>query len=203
MLIRLRGKLLEKNYGKVVVETGGGLGLLLLTPLTTSLALPEVGTEVILQTRLIMREESMELFGFLTLEERESFDILISVSRIGPRLALTIISALGPKELGTALLNQDLHKLSSIKGIGAKTAERILVELKDKATRLISVADATGQGPEASGSPTAVHEATLALQSLGYTRVEAERTIKVALKKTGADQSVETLIREALKTLNT
>jgi Holliday junction DNA helicase RuvA len=204
MLQRLRGKLIEKDYTKILVETGGGLGLRVLTPLSTALSLPDLGTEVILHTRLILREESVELFGFLTKLERESFDVLTSVSRIGPRLAITIISALEPIELAEALMNQDISKLSSIKGIGTKTAERIMVELKDKAGRLMNL-ERDGVDDSSAGhvpkSVTVTYEASLALQSLGYSKAESDRAIKSISQKVGKDATIEELIREALKAL--
>jgi Holliday junction DNA helicase RuvA len=205
MLERLRGRLLEKNYNTILVETGGGLGLKLLAPLTTALCLPDVGAELVLHTRLILREESVELFGFLTRLERESFDVLTSVSRIGPRLALTIISALEPGELASALANQDLARLAAIKGIGAKTAERILVELKDKAQRLWSLQEGSDGSPIPAIPPdkaSNASEAALALQSLGYSRQEAEKAIKYISSKITPDASVETLVREALKAIS-
>jgi Holliday junction DNA helicase RuvA len=206
MLDRLRGKLIEKNYTKILVETGGGLGLRLLTPLSTALSLPAEGAEVTLHTRLILRQESVELFGFLTKLERESFDVLTSVSRIGPRLALTIISAMGPGELELALTNQDISRLSSIKGIGTKTAERILVELKDKTSRLRDLQAGEGGGHRPQGAPgpaTALGEAAMALQSMGFSKAEAEKALKAVIAKSGPDQGIETLIREALKALGT
>ncbi|MDR1165854.1 MAG: Holliday junction branch migration protein RuvA [Deltaproteobacteria bacterium] len=203
MIDRLRGKLLAKDFGRVVVETGGGLGLFLKTPLSTSLALPEIGKEVSLFTRLVLREESIELFGFLTNLEKESFDILTSVTRIGPRLALTIISAIGPAELAQALATQDIAKLSAIKGIGLKTAERLMVELKDKAQRLSDLAETLPGGPalqaQGENAKTLRDEASQALQSLGYTRAEADKAVKSAAAKDKALDSVENLIREALK----
>jgi Holliday junction DNA helicase RuvA len=201
MLERLRGLLLEKNYGSALVETKGGLGLRLLLPLTSSLPLPDPGTEVVLHTRLVLRQESVELFGFLTRLERESFDVLTSVSRIGPKLALTIISALGPGELAQALSGQDLARLSAIKGIGAKTAERILVELRDKAGRLWEIQEAEGGGPrpaaEGPKAVTAAGEASLALQSLGYSKAEAEKALRQVAAGSGPGAGLETLIRES------
>jgi Holliday junction DNA helicase RuvA len=202
MLERLRGKLIEKNFNKIVVETGGGLGLALMAPLSTTLALPQLGTEVILETRLVLREESVELFGFLTKAERESFDILTSVSRIGPRLAITIISAIEPKDLAQALVNQDLDRLSAIKGIGKKTAERILVELKDKAKRLADVEPAAMGGESLTGSLTPYSEVLSALRNLGYTQAEANSAVSKASKELGTDASLEDLLRDSLKRLS-
>lgn len=207
MLERLKGKLISKTYNKIIVETGGGLGLSLHVPLTTSLNLPSPEETIILETRLVLKTESVELYGFLTKLERESFDILTSVSRIGPKLALTIISAMEPKDLGRVLMNQDLRRLAAIKGIGTKTAERILVELKDKAKKLLD-AGATAPGSKddlPSGSnvePNVYSEAAGALQTLGYSYVEADKVLRGIVSSCSPDSTAEDLIREALKSLN-
>jgi Holliday junction DNA helicase RuvA len=199
---RLRGKLLEKSAGRVVVEVGG-LGLSLQTPLTTFLSLPNPPSEVTLMVRLIIREESWDMYGFLTPLEKDSFDILTSVTRVGPKLALTIISSMKPGELGQALISQDLAKLASIKGIGLKTAERLIVELKDKAGKLASMSAAPGE-PSQTLSPQAAEreEAINALIYLGYTKTEAEKAANIALKKLFPESDLETIIREALKSLS-
>jgi Holliday junction DNA helicase RuvA len=205
---RVRGKLLEKTAGKLVVEVGG-LGLMLRTSMSTYLALPEPPSEASLFVRMVIREESWELFAFLTRLEREGFDILTSVSRVGPRLALTVLSALEPMELGRAILSQDLTRLSAIKGIGQKTAERLLVELKDKASRLVSLAE-ENQASGGEGGPSAGdfsrfsdrEEASLALQSLGYTKAESEKALKSIAPPPGQSPDLGFLIREALKRLS-
>jgi Holliday junction DNA helicase RuvA len=199
MLDRIKGSLLEKTAGRLVVDVGG-LGLSLLTPLTTFIALPEPPETVVLLTRLIIREESWELFAFLTRLERETFDILTSVSRVGPKLALTVISAMEPKELAQVLINQDLPKLASIKGIGLKTAERLIVELKDKAQKLAGLFElpTDAQGP-ATGSKK--EEVVQVLTNLGYTRIEAEKAYRTAVAELGPEAEMSDLVRAALKTL--
>ncbi|MDR0622511.1 MAG: Holliday junction branch migration protein RuvA [Deltaproteobacteria bacterium] len=197
MIERVRGKLLEKSSGRVVVEVGG-LGLSLLTPLTTFAALPQTGEEVTLMTRLIIKEESWALFGFQSPLERETFDILTSVSRIGPKLALTVISAMEPDELAQALMTQDLPKIAAIKGIGQKTAERLIVELKDKAQKLAGL---MGQQP---GLPATSkrEEIVQALINLGYTRLEAEKGLRAASTALGPEAELGQMVREALKSLS-
>ncbi|MDR1395498.1 MAG: Holliday junction branch migration protein RuvA, partial [Deltaproteobacteria bacterium] len=125
MLDHLKGKITAKKAGQTVIEVNG-FGFLVRMAIGAFLTLPEPPGEVTILTRLIIREESWELFGFLSEAEREAFDILTSVSRVGPRLALTVLSSLTPGELARILVSQDLTALSSIKGIGAKTARRIL-----------------------------------------------------------------------------
>lgn len=208
MITHIRGKLLSKKPGRVVVEAGG-LGYELSVPLNTFLALPDPPTEVALHTRLFIREESWDLFGFLTALERESFSALTSVNRIGPKLALTIVSALEPGELARALMTRDLGSISRIKGIGTKTAERLMVELKDKAPRLAALAglkpeelkvetfSASGAGADFEAEED---EAVSALINLGYTAAEARKAVRMA--RSEADSSdLGVVLRLALKNL--
>ncbi len=176
--------------------------------MSTFISLPEPPAETALFTRLFIREESWDLFGFLTTLERESFSALTSVNRIGPKLALTIISALEPGELAKALMTRDLGALAGIKGIGAKTAERLMVELKDKAPKLAALAGldsrqmaappASGQGPIPAPEDD---EAVLALISLGYTEAESRQAARLALEESGPEAELGTVLRLALKIL--
>jgi Holliday junction DNA helicase RuvA len=205
MIDRLKGKLLEKSAGRVVVEVAGGIGLSLQTPLSTFLSLPTPPSDITLMVRLVIREESWDLFGFSTKLERDSFDILTSVSRIGPKLALTIISAIEPQQLAQALITQDLAKLSAIKGIGVKTAERLIVELKDKAVKLSGLSGSTEPGGPSPQGPQILQvkeEAIMALINLGYSRAEAEKAIRVSLSKLGSDPELGELVRQALQSLS-
>ena len=202
MIDRISCKLLEKNAGRVVVAVGG-FGLSLQTPMTTFLSLPSPPCDIELMTRLVIREESWDLFGFLTKLERESFDILTSVTRVGPKLALTIISAMEPVELGRALMTQDLARLARIKGIGTKTAERLIVELKDKATRLTGLVPGAFEPSGRPGAPPSDRdEAVMALINLGYSRAEAEKAVRLALSKLGPDTDLGSIVKESLKNLS-
>jgi Holliday junction DNA helicase RuvA len=196
MLNHLEGTLFEKKAGQIVI-TVQGFGLSVRLAMPAYLALPEPPAKVTILTRLIMREESWEIFGFLTPAEREAFDILTSVSRVGPRLALTVLSSLDPGELAKILINQDLASLSSIKGIGGKTAERLLVELKEKAIKLAAM---TGGETAAGPKSVAMDEAIQALCSLDYTRAEAEKAVRGLNLDPQSD--LGTIIKEALKVLN-
>jgi Holliday junction DNA helicase RuvA len=209
MITHIRGRLVSKKPGAAVVEAGG-LGYELAVPLNTFLALPEPPAEVFLYTRLFIREESWDLFGFLTTLERETFSALTSVNRIGPKLALTIISALEPGELARALMTRDLGVLAGIKGIGTKTAERLLVELKDKAPKLAALAGLnTGElaaaAPGSLPSPAAEDdEAALALMNLGYTPAEAAKAARLARQEIGdAQADLGNVLRVALKLFTT
>lgn len=206
MITHIRGRLVSKKPGQAIVEAGG-LGYELAVPLSTFLALPEPPAETVLFTRLVIREESWDLYGFLTDLERESFLALTSVNRIGPKLALTIISALEPGELARALMTRDLSALAGIKGIGAKTAERLMVELKDKAPRLAALAGlepaelktlATA-GPVSDGLEE--DEALSALINLGYTQAESAKAVRQARSETGPEADLGVVLRLALKAL--
>ena len=209
MITHLRGQLISKTPGKIVIEAGG-LGYELSVSLNAFLALPEVPAEVFMYTRLFIREEAWDLYGFITPLERESFLALTSVNRIGPKLALTIVSALEPGDLARALMTKDLGTIASIKGIGAKTAERLMVELKDKAPKLAAMAGlSAGNIKEATKAGAAVgqefwgeeDDAVSALVNLGYTPAEARKAVDAARQEVGEDSSLSIILPLALKNL--
>lgn len=205
MITHLRGQLISKKPGAVVLEAGG-LGYELAVPLSTFLALPEPPAEVFLHTRLFIREESWDLFGFLTVLERESFLALTSVNRVGPKLALTIISAIEPGDLARALMTRDLGALAAIKGIGAKTAERLMLELKDRAPKLAALAGISAEelraapAALASGAAGPEDEAVSALVNLGYSGAEAEKAAQKA-RRENPEADLGAVLRLALKIL--
>jgi Holliday junction DNA helicase RuvA len=170
----------SKKPGSAVVEAGG-LGYELGMSLNSYLDLPEPPAEVFLFTRLFIREESWDLFGFVNHLEREAFKALTSVSRVGPKLALTILSALSPEELARALMSRDLARLSAIKGLGAKTAERLLVELKDQAPKLAALCGLSATGPAEDD------EVVSGLMNLGYTEAEARKAAQAARREAESD----------------
>ncbi|MDR0548909.1 MAG: Holliday junction branch migration protein RuvA [Deltaproteobacteria bacterium] len=198
MLESIRGRILEKRAGQAVIETFG-LGLKIRLAIPAFLALPEPPGEAFILTRLIIREESWDIFGFITPAEREAFDILTSVTRVGPRLALSILSSLEPRELAQILLSQDLPSLSRVKGIGLKTAERLLVELRDKAPKLAAMAGELGEIKTEKRSQV-LDDALQALVNLGYTRAESEKAIRSLKLDPEADLGV--VLKNALKALN-
>ena len=197
MITHLRGRLVSKKPGQAVVEAGG-LGYELTMSLNAYLALPEPPAEVFLFTRLFIREEYWDLFGFLNSMERSAFMALTSVSRVGPKLALTILSALSPEELAQALMNRDLVRFASIKGLGTKTAERLLVELKDQAPKLAALCGLLAKGGPASGP--AEDEAASALLNLGYTEAEARQGLQVA-RREAPEAGLAEILKLALKRL--
>lgn len=174
----------------------GGVGYDVVIPLGTFAALPAVGEPVTLLVHTHVREDSLQLFGFASEPERQLFEKLISVSGIGPRVALTVLSGLPPGELATAIAAQDTRRLSSIPGIGKKLAERLGVELKDKMGDLGKAARASGAAPFTSAAEDAVG----ALLNLGYKPAQAEAAVAVASKSVGPDD-LNGLIQAALRSL--
>jgi Holliday junction DNA helicase RuvA len=195
MIARLTGKLAVKNPGEVVLDVGG-VGYQVFIPLSTFYELPERGEVLSLQIYTLVRDETIELYGFLTLQEKDLFKLLLGVSKIGPKLANSILSGISAEELKTAIVTGNILKLNAIPGIGRKTAERLILELKDK----IPKAHVTEQ--EAAALPgELVDDALSALLNLGYKRAIAENAVKRALNEAGRDKSLEEIIRLALKYL--
>lgn len=202
MIAHLRGVLVEKSLDLVVVDVGG-VGYQVTVSMQTLAELPAVGSEVRLKTHLQVREDAHVLFGFAGDLERQVFELCISVSGIGPKLAMAILSALRPEALAEAVLQRDLVKLSRTPGIGKKTAERLVVELRDKFEKLglgRGGASTTAAAPRPSGVTATV---VSALTNLGYRATEAERAADEAVKRLGAASgvSLETIVKEALRVL--
>ena len=195
MIARLTGKLAVKNPGEIVLDVSG-VGYQVFIPLSTFYELPERGEGLSLQIYTMVRDDAIELYGFLTLQEKELFKLLLGVSKIGPKLANSILSGISVEELKTAIVTGNILKLNGIPGIGKKTAERLILELKDK----IPKAYVTEQ--EAAALPGELFEDALStLLNLGYKRVMAEQAVKRALNEAGRDKNLEEIIRLALKYL--
>ena len=192
MIYRLRGTLVEKDTEGVVVDVGG-VGYRASCSLATLRALPSVGEECVVHTRMVVREDAMLLFGFSGKEERSAFDLLTAVSKVGPKLALAVLSAMTPQEISEAVARGDVVKLSSVPGLGRKTAERLVLELKGKDLAVFAPGEAAVAGNGGGGGP--FMEARDALAALGYRIEEAER----ALGEVPPQSSVEGYIKEALR----
>jgi holliday junction DNA helicase RuvA len=188
----LTGKIVSKSPTRVVLETGG-VGYELFVPLSTSEAL-SVGQETKVYAHLHVREDQMKLFGFATEPERAVFRCLIDISGIGPAIAITILSNVPMEEFIRAILAGDVARLKRIKGIGDKTAQRLVLEMKPSASELSAMVSSAGR-PE----PRAFEEARLALVSLGYTRAQAENAVRRAMQEFKTEPETETLIKSALK----
>lgn len=198
MISRIRGKLVQKEIGRAEIQTAGGVTYELAIPATVYEVLPKVGEEIELYAALIGREDGLELFGFRGELERKLFLRLKSASGIGPRLALTLLSAMSATQLVEAIRGRDLGRLQTVNGVGKKKAERIAVELADKLEDM-AVAMAVEAEPEAA----TVESVVAALTALGYTRVEAESAARNVLRRHDGDEGdVEALVREALAGLS-
>ena len=194
----LSGTVAEKAPTWVVLDVGG-IGFELTVPISTSQKLPAVGKEAKLLTHFVVREDAQLLFGFLTKEEHSLFKLLISVTGIGPKMAVTILSGLGMAELKRAIVDGSVATLTSISGIGRKTAERLVIELREKVA--VESMASGAHGLEVIQKETAlVEDSTQALVSLGYNKQNAKTAVQKAIahaKKT--DWTAETLVRESLK----
>ena len=193
MIAHIDGTLLEKQPTRFVVEVGG-IGLEILVPLTTSQAIGEVGAQVSLHTVLVVREDSLTLYGFGTPEQRSMFLKLTGVSGIGPKIALGALSGPPLEELVAALRDQDLGTLTRLPGIGKKTAARMSLELRDSLTEF------EGEAPVGAATQ-AQADAIDALTSLGYTRGAAVDAVKNGVKRDGGELDVGDLLRSALTRL--
>ena len=198
MISFLEGKLVESLPTQVTVDVNG-VGYEVLIPLSSFDKLPSPGNSVKLLTHLAVREDAHVLYGFMTSSEREMFRLLINnVSGIGPKIALNVLSGMNVMALRGAVANGDVKALSQISGVGKKTAERIVVELKDK----IGAAGAWEAASAARGlsaSDQKLNDAVLALIALGFKQVEAHESIRGALSLLGEKATVEDLVRACLK----
>jgi Holliday junction DNA helicase RuvA len=196
----LHGRLRSKDAGQLIVDVGG-VGWLVVAPTSTYLELPPVGEEVELFVSTQVREESISLYGFRERAEREIFERLQTVSGVGPRTALAALSALGPAELTSAIRQGDTRRLSTVPGIGKKTAERIVIDLHDRleGVAIPAVAPAAGRAAGA-----AVGDVTSALVNLGYPERQAAHAIADALQEAGkgARPGFDDLLRAALQRLS-
>ncbi len=196
MIAYITGKLVEKSPASVVIDKGG-VGIQLLIPLSTFEKLPETTHEIRLETFLYVREDALVLYGFTGANERELFLQLLTVSGIGPKLALTILSGIKIADFYQYVAKGDEVSLTRVKGLGKKTAQRLMLDLKDFATQKAAQADSNPLSPR---DPNAgiYDEALLALLSLGYTRSEAEKSISKAVSASSGAVTVEELVRIAL-----
>lgn len=189
MIALLTGTLALKEADRVVVKTASGVGYECFVPTRSLASLPPTGQTVELHTHLAVREDALTLFGFVTAEERRVFQRLITASGVGPKLALAMLSQLSAERIVRAIREHDLAALSSVSGVGKKTAERVVLELKDKTDDLKG--EARGERREASDA------ATRALVKLGYSAAEADDAVRRVLAKDGARETAE-LVKTAL-----
>ncbi|MGI9035484.1 MAG: Holliday junction branch migration protein RuvA [Pyrinomonadaceae bacterium] len=202
MIAYLSGKLLEKQATSVIVDVQG-VGYEVTIPLSTFYEIGEPESDIQLRIYTHVREDALQLYGFKTERERELFTLLISVSGIGAKSAISMLSAMNADEFILAVRTDNLARLTSIPGIGKKTAERMLIELRDKISK---VSAGSGVATSAAGIKTAISEdaiyedALSALMNLGYQRMAAEKSLKQAVQD-GTEMSVQKLLRKSLQLL--
>ncbi len=195
MIAFLRGQLVDKQPARVLLDVGG-VGYEVFVPLSTFDRLPAVGEPCRLLTYDCVREDAHTLFGFLTAAEQGVFELLLNVSGIGPKTALSALSGLSVRDLKRAVVEGDIKRLSSISGIGRKTAERIVVELRDRISAGEAL-EAIAGAEELTGDSLIVRDALLALVALGHKQEEARKLVQQALAG-GATGSVEAILKRAL-----
>lgn len=198
MIAYLKGKLVFKTSTPALIEVNG-IGYEVFVSTETLSRFPAEGREVTVFTYHHFAESDQRLFGFVTRTDKSFFELLITVKGIGPKIALGIMSGASTEQISEAIYNQDISRISSFPGIGRKSAERIVLELKDK---IGSMSDGL-TGPSAGGQTTLHREAVSALESLGYRKADAEKTVSALLRADGSGFSdVSDVIRTALKNLH-
>ncbi len=197
MIAHLRGRLLEKHPNQVVVETGG-VGYDVAIPVSTFSSLPEAGAEVQLRIHTHVREDAILLYGFASADEKTLFERLISVSGIGPKLAITVLSGLATADLVTSIRGGHVERLVRIPGVGKKTAERIVLELREKLDGIAAGAVVQPAEPAAAALTAIDQDVLSALVNLGCARPQAETAIRKA-KAQGTPGEFEALFRRSLE----
>jgi Holliday junction DNA helicase RuvA len=198
MIAHLSGKLTHKSPVTIIIDVNG-VGYQVFIPLSTFYALPELESKISLGIHTHMREEALKLFGFYTIDEKKIFEKLITINKVGPKLALTILSGMPPADILSTIDSNDIVKLSTIPGIGRKTAERLILEMRDKLDGLsLDFVAKKGPGPEKG----LFDDALSALVNLGYKKSQAEQTLKKVYAEKVGDTSIESLIKDCLNLLS-
>ena len=198
MIAHLSGKLTHKSPVTIIIDVNG-VGYQVFIPLSTFYALPELESKISLGIHTHMREEALKLFGFYTIDEKKIFEKLITINKVGPKLALTILSGMPPADILSTIDSNDIVKLSTIPGIGRKTAERLILEMRDKLDGLsLDFVAKKSPGPEKG----LFDDALSALVNLGYKKSQAEQTLKKVYAEKVGDTSIENLIKESLNLLS-
>jgi len=203
LIAQLSGKLIYKEPNSAIIDVGG-VGYDVIIPLSTFYELGEPGSDVTLKIHTHVREDALQLFGFWTPREKELFTKLTSVSGVGPKLGITMLSGMPANELINAITTNDLVKLTSIPGVGRKTAERVVVELREKlAAMAVESREADrATARELGASETAVRDDTVAaLMALGYPKAISERAVSFALREEG-ERTIEAVLKRALRRLS-
>ena len=201
MISYIKGTLVDKQPTVATIEVGG-FGLKINIPLSTYEKLPDKGSSLLLHTHFHVREDEMSLYGFINMDELEMFRYLIGVSGIGPKVALGILSGTGIVQLKNSVREGDVERLTTIKGIGKKTAQRLIVELRDKLGANVDGDEWLKGTDDDTDLEENVLAAVTALETLGYARKQAFAAVKKSIKSLGNKAEPEELIRDSLRNLN-
>ena len=199
MIAHIQGGLNFKSPEYLIIDVDG-IGYEVQVPLTTFYDLPDVGSTVSLHIHTHVREDALQLYGFQSREEKQLFVRLMSVAGIGPRLAVNILSGITPVELAETLLQGDLARLISIPGVGRKTAERIMVELRDKVPTLVLSPDVAIPAKR-TADEAMIEDALSALVNLGYKKRVAQKAVDGAIQRLEGEINLESLLKESLRAL--
>lgn len=197
MIARLRGILIERRPDHLVLEAGG-VGYRVFISLNTFYELPEPGAELVLLIHTAVREDAFHLYGFIREAERQTFQALITISGVGPKLAVGILSGISPDDLWLAVQTRDTARLTKVPGVGKKTAGRLIVELEGK---LPAAAPGLAAAPAAPAADAAGADAVSALVNLGYAEAAAMKAVQTALAELGEGAAIEDLLRQSLRRL--
>jgi holliday junction DNA helicase RuvA len=200
MIASIKGLLAHKCAGDIIVDVNG-IGYLIAIPLSTFYVLPEIGQPVSLTIHTHVKEDALQLYGFQTPEEKMMFQLMISVSGIGPRLAINILSGISAHDLAAALAAGQLTKLTGIPGIGKKMAERLVFELKGKVPRLSEESATTLTASSMGAHQAMLDDALSALINLGYKNSIATEALEKTMKNAPQDLTLEDLLKQTLKRL--
>ena len=201
MIAQLAGKLAYKQPNNAIIDVGG-VGYEVTIPVTTFYVLGEIGSDVALKIHTHVREDALLLYGFATSRDKELFLKLISVSGIGPKVAITMLSGMQAPELITAIQKNDLGRLTAIPGVGRKTAERVVVELRDKLGKITLAEEELAAMPESSAADMTIQEDTIAaLIALGYPKPLAEKSVAAAMREDG-EMTIQAVLKRSLKRLS-
>ncbi|MEL7833249.1 Holliday junction branch migration protein RuvA [Fodinibius sp. Rm-B-1B1-1] len=201
MIAYLKGTVHTKSPEQIIIDVRD-VGYLLEISNQTFDELPNKDEEVELLVYHHVTDNDQRLFGFANQNEKDLFELLITVKGVGPKLGLTILSGLPAQEITGAIVQEDKSALSQIKGIGKKTAQRMILELKDKISEMVDATYATGGSSSATLSSNVKEEAVSALQSLGFKKRDAQESIELAAKKEDIDGNVQALVKKALSQLD-
>ena len=199
MIAHIQGRLQYKSPENLIIDVEG-IGYQVYVPLTTFYELPDVGNTVALHIHTHVREDALQLYGFQAPEEKALFVRLMGVAGIGPRLAVNILSGISPAELAECLGQGNLARLISIPGVGRKTAERIMVEMRDKLPALAADRD-IALSVKSAAEEAVINDAISALVNLGYKKGVARKAIDEAIERLGGEITLESLLKEALRAL--